>query len=1728
MKKQLGRRVVSWLLAVGMMLSPVGAGVTAVPAFAEESSIVDTAEENTVPADENTDSEGTDENSDAEDNDVNPSEGSEESTAEITDEEDTASNENSDETPSLDYINSIPVTVNEKISAYYNTDGTNTVDLRTGNFVAVGNSISIGLSVNDYINHKVTINGEELAMYLNGDGFAMYAQYTVENVESLNIDLVESPWSEEMLSQYVTLDLGESVYVWYYNDYYQNTPAYAENGDYLAKGRYYYIDYYYTMFDEDAVLKINGTEVECEINEEYQLANYFFYLPEDADFDTLRVEVVTDNGDIPVTYGEKIRVSYSRTGEDEDRTFPTSGSTVPSEGFLYISADIADSIDHIITINGNEVPMEEWSPNGDECTFVCGYTIQETDTEIAIELIEKEWTDEYKSQYSVFEISSGLHVYYYNEFFDSIGNREAQNGDYIHKDAKFSVRYFKESLPDGHTITINGEEVEYTVNNDGTVQIWGYEVPDDSDVIKIVLTPPGDIPLSFDEETIRLFYNANTNYDTFYEDGDNVEAGTSIDINVDINDYINHKLMLNGEEIPLELTGDGTYFYGNYTVSEEDTQLEFVLEESQWTEEELSDFAVVEIDDYIQLYNYNEYYQIAITDYPLENGDYIYKGQKIVVRVPYLYYPDKAIIRINGKQMDCFVSYYSDWQIWAYEPYYTDNTLSVKFDNEFSAPVTGFTEMFVNSFYSLEEALDYYENVNAAITIYVNEPVEVSTLNLPKKAQKLTIDCIGTIKYNGKTLNIPCDTTIGCELITSAAVKVASGKSLTLEGAAKTLGAVSGAATSKLIAKTDVTASGLTTFGEVTVTGGNTLTVSGAVKGVGLLNGAIKLTNASATAAITKIGAAEIILVETDGKLPKTTVTNVNEALAVTVENETGKLASGTTILYTAKENYSDKVTIKNTAESGDELTAYYYAKTKSIKAEVGTALTLTYGDFEKSYPNFELLFADITDKNIDYTITVNTDLTLDAKFALPKTAKSITFTGDATLKFTGTKLTIPYDVTFGDSIDISIFNKKGTMDIAIGKDVTFTNNGTIRFTIGKLSGTKTSNLIGTFEVQNLATFDKVSGTVRVMGGKVTGINIFDGTLDIYGAKSTAAIKTVTVNSIIHLIKDNGVLPKVTLEGIGEAIDNDTTIDVFVKEGFGPGYTVLESGTAILYTKKDNFADKIDIRNNNDEMKAYCYGKTIKAEYPGAVIVSTDPDSEEDDKDYPNFELAVAEIDAAKDNNAEYVITIKKDIAPAKFTLPKYAKSVKLTVDGDTRTIDIGKATAITANTDLTIQNIRFVTTGKSLTITAKKNLTVIGLYGNVTAIKGGAKSVLNWNGEAADTAKADITGFGTVNVSLLNTLTTGKVFNVTKLVLAPSAKLVVSAETTKSSIKALEALSSNSAIRYEEGAKALTFTGKDTDFTGTLKITGEVANGQAVLTTKTVSVDKLTNGIAPANEDVEYGFVQVGKDICYMGKVLEVTSTVGEEEPTELGAYATWGEVVEVIEEAKDAEAAYTITLLDDYNANSAIKFPKAGTYKSIEITSAQDDDAEEIKKFNFNFTGNFTLTGDTTFVYVNLGAVKNGTRAKYTINAGKNCVTIASSDTGMLTSVTGTEIALYGVENVINADKIKATANLYLSGDVKAIGGITTRNVLICDNTNLVMNQGSKLAITGGVEDAYGGNSKITITILDKNGNVAALKKGYVVATIKGTYAENSIVLDEAHEGFALELINGKLVVV
>ena len=1081
------------------------------------------------------------------------------------------------------------------------------------------------------------------------------------------------------------------------------------------------------------------------------------------------------------------------------------------------------------------------------------------------------------------------------------------------------------------------------------------------------------------------------------------------------------------------------------------------------------------------------------------------------------------------------------------EAFYYPKTKEIKAENPDAVSLSKNGDL-AESFQNLDAAFAAVTDKTANYIIEINDDLEIENLVIPKTANSITFTGDGRITIANKKLAIPVNTTFDVflaidryilgeeihKIIPETTITVAAGKKLTVNKEwLYHIDTITGTKTSELVLNAGASFDDVKNFGTVTAVD---LSLWNNMSGIGNFSGNLTSKGGLKTITIDNISAnSDIHIWNSNTKLTVNSIAE-NAVLTLTVD-EDAALASGTTVLY-SKNNISPNVKIANKTADGDELSAYYYTKTKSIKAEVGTALTLSYGNFEKSYPNFELLFADITDNTVDYTITLNTDMFVE-KLTFPKTAKSITING-AQLGFDNKTVAIPVDMTIaterfawsiGEITEELPAGQGYTMTVAAGKTLTINSN--VR-DVKAITGTKTSKLNivgdGTVSVYDLKTFENVTAAAPAwlcVRGSMSAVSNFSGRLIFNPTikSKDVAISNIAADSLIQAWVYDNQKHKITVNAIAE--NATLTYRAWVNDSTGD----LANGTTILYAPKD-ITEQIVIENKTESgksLKPFYYKKTkeIKAEVAEAITLS-DGTTE---NNYPNLEKAFENI---TDSTKNYTITLYEDVKSEKLTLPKTAASITIRSD-NLSTINVDKLTSITANTDLTIENIAFETSGKTLTINAKKNLTVDGLYGNVTALKGGAKFALNWLGED-EGLFADITGFGTVNIA--EQLTTGKVFNATKLVLADNAKLIISAATTKASVKALTS-GFVSMIEFEAGAKPLTFTGKDTELivanTG-LTITGAVSNGQAVIVSKNINLDKLNNFITPANENVTYVFTRIGSEILYMGNVLRLTGTESPNSFTE--EYALWSDVVEAINESKQPNRYYEITLLDNYNFNGAIKLPKAGTYKSITIDGAD--------LYELTFTGNITLTGNLNIENTTtVCTTKTGAESPFKINAGKYSLTLTEVITGACTisgstgsvitlndvkingSVSGDTVICNGTDMVYIAGNLAAKKSLVINDDMIIRGNI---NAYALSSTAeeagyFEFSHGQKITIGKGGITA----GKFAIKVVDDSFHYAELEDGEVIGTIAGAISSNASVEVYGADDFegTLKAVKGKLVI-
>ena len=414
------------------------------------------------------------------------------------------------------------------------------------------------------------------------------------------------------------------------------------------------------------------------------------------------------------------------------------------------------------------------------------------------------------------------------------------------------------------------------------------------------------------------------------------------------------------------------------------------------------------------------------------------------------------------------------------------------------------------------------------------------------------------------------------------------------------------------------------------------------------------------------------------------------------------------------------------------------------------------------------------------------------------------------------------------------------------------------------------------------------------------------------------------------------------------------------------------------------------------------------------------------------------------DKNADYTVTVKKDVTIDKLTMPTAAKAKSVTVIADGNTITT-KSTSVTLPTDTMLENVKIKaldkdgkTLAKTFTLNASKELkVVVGLKieAEASTIKGGAKLVLE-SGATMNEFNSAITGFGTVLVD------NGAVkFNNTVKVKELAVKNGSVVEIGKNAAVTVTNITSNGSV-----ASKLVYTDaeyKPVAVTG--NISGETklevgisykkptttvsrfAKGDVVLVSKNANL-----AAVDASESLPEG-TTLGRDKSDI-KVMDIVATMNGVE------YAQWSDITSTIAAVAKADknfaktAVYDITLSKELDAKGALKMPAAGTFGELVIKS--DTAPQTIK-----FTGNLTLTGKTTFENVNLDSVKTvkgvSTSYDFSISAAKNELTLNSVTTEK-------SIKTITSSGVVNLDRV-------------TVGTVTAATVNVTKTTSIVPGAGA-----------------------------------------------------------------------
>ena len=1029
--------------------------------------------------------------------------------------------------------------------------------------------------------------------------------------------------------------------------------------------------------------------------------------------------------------------------------------------------------------------------------------------------------------------------------------------------------------------------------------------------------------------------------------------------------------------------------------------------------------------------------------------------------------------------------------------------------------------------------------------VTVNTDLTEKALSFPKAAKNISLVTTddAVITFSGTSISTATDVILNCSIAQPAgkaiAVKVAAGKALTFVKPVANLGAVSGTATSVLKVGCDMTAASVSSFKEVNIKDDCTLTVTGNVSGVAKLGGALKLTNPKATASITNVENAVFELTSgTDTKgnfiIPKVTIKNVLEKLEITVVDEKGeevKLKNKTTVLYLATaSDTTGEVIVNNVNTDNKELTAFRY--NKEIKACYADQLSLYINNVkDRNYPDLELVFAKIkaneaelgkVKKSADYEIILNAD-TDGTKLVLPAKAKSIIIKGNGnTLSLTGVATLSPkYDFTLEN---VNIVNDKkitlsGTGDLTL-KDVTSTMPLDIKGAKGKkvtldnvdninaLNGTNSTELAvesdaSAVKVTTFKAVDIAFGSTLSVGEKISGITAFDGGLKLTNTKATATVTSMSGSLVVTKGTDkngNDIISKATITSIPK--EEIVYVKVVDEENNTIG---ILSGTTVLYNGgKNDIASQVSVINTDETgraLGALAYSKEIRACFTELVTLY---DGEEKVGDYCDFESAIKNInDKGKVKTKNYKLVLNSDAVVDTMALPNTAKSIEL--DGSGHNISFIKLASLATKTDFTLKNVT-IDAVKPITITASKNLNIENVESEkITAIKGSAKFALTVDDcDMVDT----VSGFKTVNLN--SSFGARKSFAVAEnLAIGENGVLMVPAG-AKVQLKDISG-AEGAKLNLAAGISPIKITGKAT---GKIAITGTVTDGTQLFTTKTADLDVFDLAAITPADGVDYELITISDKVYFRGKKLKV----GEK------TFALWNDMVTYIQNQKNAEADYVIEILGDYNVGGALKLPKKGTYKSIEIKS----DEEGIKR-SISFTGtSVAATGKLILKDIELISLNaKGAKVKYTIKAGANELVLENCKPEMAA------ISASGTVTLKNTaiDGTAKAGTLNLSGEIIFNDTVTAKaiNCLGDTDVDILLKKYINVSTTKGI--ATNGNT-LTIRIVgaDKDA-VKPLpldKTGvYVLSSaFKGTVTDG-IEISTDNGSYKLEIKSGKLLI-
>lgn len=1426
MKKTFLARLTAFIAAATMAVSPVGIDMMSLAVSAEETKVTVSAngtQDGAEPDSDGQESEGSEQKAATKSNSDGVQADIEQHDAEASD--------------AADAAEEFTVTFDDTIITVYNED---VGYLKSGDTIASGSWVFIGMELDNYVNHRVEVNGEVLELSSSGDNYYAGRNYLV--TEDISIEYVEDDWSEEELSKYAVLEIGNTINVYPYNEYLERIVGHRlSTGSYYPKGSKLVIRVDNDFIDGEKYLSINGERVETTANEE-GYAELSGYTVED---DNVKI-AIEGLGSYTVSFDDP----NIMVGSDTDDIL--NGTVVEENTRIFIGAKLDNYIDHRLKVNGKTV---ELGPNGDVYLY---YTYMYIKENISIELVEDKWSADELSKYAVLNVDENVQVYPYNEYYESaVTDYPLSTGNHYPKGKKLVIRVAKDALGESEYISINGEKAEAYLNDDDEYQVWGYAV--ETDTVNINIESEADTcKVSIKNPELNIYCNGE-----LLKDGAKVEKGAEIYIGTVVDNYIDHRIKVNGEKLDVAPNGDGYIMGSSYTVN---GNITVELADEKWSEAELSDYVVFDIGENINVYPYNPNSNSTNLNHPFATGNYLPKGQSVVIRIANELLGDGKCLLINGSLASGEVNANGEFQLWGYPVNCKENTLTIAVGMA-GVSLKNSTTGTSDNFDTLEAAMTYINKngkANYNYEIVLGHNIEIKKLTLPAASKAASLKILGngnTVTMGNPSLSVPMNIVLDNVKLESTNTKgytLTASKNIEMSGfESEKLTSLKGSTRSKLIINgaADLTYQ-VAGFGTAVINGESDddyyvdVEKPFAVNDLELNSGWL-IVRAGVKVTVKNIkGENNSVLMYDDGFTPITINGNVSGKLSVSkCANE--RFENGQLLIISKTADTSAFVV---TGSAPDDEYEYVLSRKasnlyiKKVVLKVQEFVPYTYDTVldEYSFAEWSDLINAINAKkqtNVEYSVSIIDDYDANGSLTMPKAGtyarivlgsndqnniRTLTFTGNITL--TGNANFS--NITLNSVKKVKNVNTPTKFKIAAGKykldklykveapmltDITGT--GYVAVTYCDLNANISAQDIGLADSK--------------IGGNVTAKN----TLSVYGEVSVGKnisalmVESGEEGSALSVVKGQ----KFTI-GKGGVQTRNVNITLSILDANGKAYSVPAMGA--IATIAGNYAGDFTLSDDcgGDKLTVVKSGRNLVAAETDKLIYMNDGS----EKNYSYATLADAMNDITAIGNADgcYEIKITDEAVLTKFPTAKKYKKISFSGGGKIKTASDLSLTGDISLWDITVTKYNAKTKAEDLPINVNVGNYQL-MYGenisNVNNISGKGTFHL-WGRKGAATIS------GNINVGRLHLhaadITLGKKSSLTATISAGEEVTIAYYASNASKMKIKDVF--NYTNNEEDSSENYALTLKLLDANGNASVLPESKSSDVAVVTGTYDSDRL------------------------------------------------------------------------------------------------------------------------------------------------------------------------------------------------------------------------------------------------------------------------------------------------